>query len=177
MEKILIVVDMQNDFIDCALGTPEAKMVYFNVKKMLEEIPDNVRVIFTQDTHDTSYLRSFEGKKLPVEHCIKDTEGWCIPKELTAPFCYSPYCIEKPTFGSIELMNILKEWVNDIDDEYEFEFCGLCTDICVVSNVLLTKAFFPDVKISVRADCCAGSTPEKHAAALEVMKSCHIEVI
>ena len=177
MEKIIIVVDMQNDFINGSLGTPEAQAIVPKMAKMFNEIEDNVTVIFTKDTHYDDYLNTPEGKKLPVPHCIKDTEGWNIPDELTVPFCYSPFVIEKPTFGSLELMDYIKDIANDYNWDVELQFCGLCTDICVVSNVLAAKMFFPDVKISVLADMCAGVTPEKHEAALEIMKSCQIEVI
>lgn len=165
MKRTLIVVDMQNDFIDGSLGTKEAQKIVAKVKNKIDEYRERGdEIIFTRDTHQKDYLETSEGKKLPVEHCIMGTQGWEIPKELDIPECLH---IDKPTFG-------WKHW-----NEYEFEaieLVGLCTDICVVSNALMLKAFFPDVVISVDASCCAGVTQESHQAALMTMKMCQIEV-
>ena len=177
MEKILIVVDLQKDFISGVLGTIEAEMIVPKIKQMLDEVPEDTTVIFTKDTHCDNYLDTAEGRKLPVPHCIKDTEGWQIPDELTAPFLYSPFVIEKPTFGSLELMDYIHDIAADKDWNVELVFCGLVSDICVISNVLTAKAFFPELKISVIADMCAGTSPHAHEAALETMRSCQIEVI
>ena len=186
--KALIIVDMQNDFIDGALGTPEAQAIVPNVvNKMKEHKNTDTIILFTKDTHWKNYLDTPEGKKLPVEHCIEGTEGWSINKEIHNEFKtggYATYSAEdivngriiKPTFGSYDLINILDE-INVASKITEIEFCGVCTDICVISNVLMTKAAFWDIPIIVDASCCAGVTPEKHAAALEVMKSCQIDVI
>jgi nicotinamidase-related amidase len=182
--KALIIVDMQNDFIDGALGTPEAQAIVPNVvNKMKEHQYTDTIILFTKDTHYEWYLETSEGKKLPVPHCIKDTLGWSIAKPIASEFRapgYMTYSSEtvingrvlKQTFGSYDLLNIL----NDIDPD-EIELCGVCTDICVISNAIMIKNCFPDVKVTVDASCCAGVTPEKHAAALDVMKSCQIDVI
>ena len=186
--KVLVVVDMQNDFIDGALGTSEAQAIVPNVvNKMKEHKNTDTIILFTKDTHWKNYLDTPEGKKLPVEHCIEGTEGWSINKEIHNEFKtggYATYSAEdivngriiKPTFGSYDLIRVLDE-INMASEITEIEFCGVCTDICVISNVLMTKAAFWDTPIIVDASCCAGVTPEKHAAALEVMKSCQIDVI
>jgi nicotinamidase-related amidase len=175
MSKILVIVDMQNDFIDGALGTPEAQAMLPRLVKKIDNEPDTTRYIFTKDTHDKDYMSTAEGKKLPVPHCIKGTPGWEIPTCLTEQFCHSPFAIEKPTFGSVELMG----WINDMatEDTDTIEFVGLCTDICVVSNVLMAKAYFYDkFEIAVDSSCCAGVTPESHEAALATMRMCQINV-
>lgn len=174
--KILIVVDMQNDFITGALGSAEAQAIVPNVVEKVKKFEGDI--YFTRDTHFDNYINTLEGKKLPVPHCIKDTEGWSIIKELNDYACNrteSVTCkriIDKYTFG-------YSEWVMHFAacEEKEFELCGVCTDICVISNALALRMLYPDAKITVDASCCAGVTPEKHAAALEVMKSCQIEVI
>ena len=180
MPKILVVVDMQNDFVSGALGTPEAKAIVPNVVKLVEEYSKiGVLTWFTRDTHQKNYLETREGKNLPIEHCIQNTWGWEIIDELEKTNKVH-WVINKPTFGSTDLMN---EMIWDIDsfggyvDEMEIEFCGLCTDICVISNALLAKAYFPEAKIIIHADCCAGVTPESHQRALEAMKMCHIDII
>ena len=173
MNKILIVVDMQNDFIDGALGTPEAVAIVDAVKEKIKSYPPE-NVIVTMDTHDEDYMETQEGKYLPVPHCIRGTEGWYIRPEI-AQLLIGAVIYEKPTFGSMNLAKDLKE-LSEADD-IEIELVGLCTDICVVSNALLLKATMPEVKISVDAACCAGVTPEKHQAALETMRSCQIQVI
>ena len=174
MAKIMVIVDCQKDFIDGSLGTPEAQAMIPRLVEKIKAEPEDTMFIFTADTHDKDYLTSAEGKQLPVEHCIKGTPGWEIDSRLTMEFCNSPFVIEKPTFGSTELMSYLDDMVNIAD---EIEFVGLCTDICVISNVLMAKANFYDIaKISVDATCCAGVTPASHKMALETMKMCQIIV-
>lgn len=175
MNKILVVVDMQNDFITGSLGTPEAVEVLGRVEHKVKFLPEDTGTIFTMDTHYSGYLNTLEGKMLPVEHCIRNTEGWLIPDCLLKHYA-SPLIIHKPTFGSLDLMGYLRDMCEEFPIE-EIEFCGLCTDICVISNVLMCRANFPDMKIVVDSSLCAGVTPEKHEAALEVMRSCQVEVI
>lgn len=166
MKRTLIVVDMQNDFIDGALGTKEAVDIVPSVKAKIREYQERGdEIIFTRDTHQADYLSTPEGKKLPVEHCIEGTHGWQIAEGLEVPGCSY---IDKPTFG-------WTHWNERTFDE--IELIGLCTDICVVSNALILKATFPEAKIMVDASCCAGVTPATHAAALETMKMCQIDVI
>lgn len=164
--KTLIVIDMQNDFIDGSLGTKEAVAIVEKVKNKIDEYKRNGdEIIFTRDTHMENYLDTPEGKNLPVKHCIKGTNGWQIKDSLVTD---GAKIIDKPSFG-------YTAW-----DEMEFEeieLVGLCTDICVVSNALILKAQFPNAKISVDSSCCAGVTPQTHAAALETMKMCQIEVM
>ena len=174
MAKIMVIVDCQKDFIDGSLGTAEAQTMIPRLVEKIKAESEDTMFIFTADTHDKNYLTSAEGKQLPVEHCIKGTPGWEIDPRLTALFSNSPFVIEKPTFGSTELMDYLDDMVNMAD---EVEFVGLCTDICVISNVLMAKANFYDIaKISVDATCCAGVTPASHKMALETMKMCQIIV-
>jgi len=189
MRKMLVVIDMQNDFIDGSLGTPEAVAIVENVKSKIREY-DPVNVRFTQDTHETNYLTTQEGRNLPVEHCIRGTAGWEIREDVWAEVAdfedekcrvyeenhltYNP-TYEKPTFGSVELAEALRGLLKD--EDIEIEIVGLCTDICVVSNALLLKAYMPEVKITVDSSCCAGVTPASHEAALETMKMCQINVI
>ncbi len=172
MRKILVVVDMQNDFIDAALGTPEAVAIVDAVKEKISSYPVK-DVIATMDTHGENYMESQEGRNLPVMHCIKGTDGWKIRPDI-AELLDGAKIYEKPTFGSTALAADLKALSET--EEIELELVGLCTDICVVSNALLLKANMPEVKISVDAACCAGVTPEKHLAALETMRSCQIYV-
>lgn len=165
--KTLIVVDMQNDFISGSLGTKEAQAIVPNVKKKIEEYKARGdEIIFTRDTHPSNYLETNEGKHLPVKHCIKGTYGWIIADEVNYPEYKH---INKRTFG-YTLWNYEGEFE-------EIEIVGLCTDICVVSNALILKAQYPEIKITVDSSCCAGVTPESHQAALTVMKMCQIEVI
>lgn len=175
MKKITVIVDMQNDFISGSLGTAEAQGIFPKVRDFLANIDEDTYVIFTRDTHDTDYLNTPEGQKLPVEHCIRNTWGWEIPQELTAPFCNRPVTVDKPTFGSTVLMDYIADLAED-EDEVEIAFCGLCTDICVVSNVLMAKAHFPNCTIVVYEDMCAGVTPATHKMALETMKMCQIDI-
>ena len=172
MRKILIVIDMQNDFIDAALGTTEAGSIVDAVKEKIRSYPAS-NVIATMDTHGEDYMETQEGKNLPVPHCIKGTDGWQIRPDI-AELLTGAKIYEKPTFGSTALAADLKT-VSE-REEIELELIGLCTDICVVSNALLLKAAMPEVKISVDASCCAGVTLEKHLAALETMRSCQINV-
>ena len=169
--KILIVVDMQNDFIDGALGTIEAEKIVANVKEKIDTYrSNNDEVIFTRDTHFEDYLETQEGKNLPVKHCIKDTFGWQISSKLDVA---DSVIIDKPTFGSTKLM----EYLLSKQNISEIQLVGLCTDICVISNAFLLKAALPEVLISVDSRCCAGVTPESHNRALESMKTCQIMVI
>ena len=172
MRKILIVIDMQNDFIDAALGTKEAVAIVDAVKKKIWTYPAR-DIIATMDTHGENYMETQEGKYLPVPHCIKGTKGWEIRPDI-AELLKGAKIYEKPTFGSTALAADLKALSEK--EEIELELIGLCTDICVVSNALLLKAAMPEVKISVDPSCCAGVTPEKHMAALETMRSCQIQV-
>ena len=169
--KFLIVVDMQNDFIDGALGTKEAVAILPAVKAKIEGFDG--RVIFTRDTHEADYLSTQEGGNLPVEHCIRDTDGWQIHPSLEALRKEEP--VDKPTFGSAELAS--KLMIERAKEALEIELVGLCTDICVVSNALLLKAAMPEAPITVDARCCAGVTPESHRHALETMKACQVKVI
>lgn len=173
-KRFLIVVDMQNDFITGSLGSDEAKKIVPNVIKEIENFDG--RIIATLDTHDEDYLKSMEGKNLPVQHCVKDTDGWQIEGNVKKALEKREYtALTKPTFGSVSLVEMLKKEF-DLTSDIEIELVGVCTDICVVSNALLLKAYFPDTEISVNSLCCAGVTPEKHEAALETMRSCHIIV-
>ena len=171
MQNILVVVDMQNDFIDGALGTKEAVAILPAVKEKIENFDG--KVIFTRDTHFENYMETQEGKNLPVPHCIKGTKGWEIRSELMDLCKDNP--IDKLTFGSSELGNILVE-ENKVNTIESITFIGLCTDICVISNVMIAKAFLPEVKVIVDAACCAGVTPESHKNALEAMKVCQVSV-
>lgn len=166
MKKTLVVVDMQKDFIDGALGTKEAVAIVENVKKKIALYKANGdEIIFTRDTHQENYMETNEGKHLPVEHCIEGTDGWKIGEGLEVD---GALYIDKPTFGYMNW----KEY-----DLEEVELIGLCTDICVVSNALIIKATFPEIKVTVDASCCAGVTPESHKAALTTTKMCQVEVI
>lgn len=166
MKKTLIVIDMQKDFIDGSLGTKEAQAIVENVKEKIAQYRENGdEIIFTRDTHQKNYLDTNEGKHLPVKHCIEGTKGWQIPAELEVP---GAIYINKPSFG-------FTKW-----DEYaleEVEIVGLCTDICVVSNALIIKALYPEIRVSVDASCCAGVTPQSHEAALTTMQMCQVEII
>jgi len=172
MRKILIVIDMQNDFIDAALGTKEAVAIVDAVKKKIWTYPAR-DIIATMDTHGENYMETQEGKYLPVPHCIKGSEGWKIRPDI-AELLKGAKIYEKPTFGSTALAADMKALSEK--EDIELELIGLCTDICVVSNALLLKAAMPEVKISVDPSCCAGVTPEKHMAALETMRSCQIQI-
>lgn len=168
--KVLLVIDMQNDFIDGALGTKEAEAIVDNVnQKILAYRSSGYKIVFTRDTHTENYLNTMEGKKLPVPHCIKGTDGWQITSKIEIS---DDKVIDKPTFGSLELAEYM-----DKLDVGSIEIIGLCTDICVISNAMIMKAKFPEVNISVDSSCCAGVTPESHDNALKAMEMCHIEII
>ncbi|MBQ8518795.1 MAG: cysteine hydrolase [Agathobacter sp.] len=171
MQNVLVVVDMQNDFIDGALGTKEAVAIVPNVKTKIENFEGTV--LFTRDTHFENYMDTQEGQNLPVPHCIRGTEGWEIRAELEA--LRTTEAIDKVTFGSSELPNKLLA-MNEVEAIESITFIGLCTDICVISNVMVTKAFLPEVPVIVDAACCAGVTPESHKNALEAMKVCQVKV-
>ncbi len=170
MQNILIVVDMQKDFIDGALGTAEAVAIVPKVEEKIKSFEG--KVIFTRDTHGENYLETQEGKYLPVPHCIKDTEGWEIEKPLQK---YVEEVLDKPTFGSVDLGMALQKW-NQQEPIEKITFVGLCTDICVISNAMIAKAVLPEVEVAVDASCCAGVTPQSHANALEAMKMCQIVI-
>ena len=171
MQDILIVVDMQNDFIDGALGTPEAVAIVPNVLKKIESFSG--KIIFTRDTHQENYMQTQEGANLPVPHCIENSFGWQIREGLLGHGEIA--ILDKPTFGSRELGEMLLELERQ---EPIGSICliGLCTDICVISNALLAKAFLPEVPVSVDAACCAGVTPQSHLNALAAMKMCQIAI-
>lgn len=173
MRKILVVVDMQNDFIDGSLGTKEACDIVDNVVAKIGEY-NNSDIYATRDTHLENYLDTNEGKHLPVVHCVKGTYGWQI-NDRVAKVLGNVVVIDKPCFGSVELANILSE--ENKKEGIEIELVGLCTDICVVSNALILKAYMPEVKIKVDSFCCAGVTPQSHKNALDTMKMCQIEVV
>ncbi len=174
-QKFLLVIDMQNDFVDGALGTAEAQAIVAGVAERARAFDG--QVVFTRDTHGADYLTTQEGRNLPVEHCIRETPGWqlapavaAVAEELGAPI------FDKPAFGSVDLA----QWLvaRDAEEPIEsVELIGLCTDICVVSNALLVKAFLPEVPVCVEANLCAGVTPAAHEAALATMRSCQVQVI
>lgn len=173
--KVLIVVDAQVDFVTGALASATAKATIPSIKKRIEEARDNHEmVVFTQDTHMEDYMDTLEGEKLPVEHCIYQTEGWEIVEELRDE---AALCVLKPTFGSFDLIDRVVAFRNAFNEEAEIEFCGFCTDVCVVSNALLLRAAMPNARITVNSELCAGTTKENHEAALAVMRSCQIDVI
>ena len=173
MKKLLIVVDMQKDFVDGALGSKEAVAIVDNVVNKIEGFEGDI--IVTYDTHPENYMQTQEGKNLPVPHCIKGTDGWKLDAKVQAAVDKKGFkAIEKPTFGSTELPEFIKANYNP--DEIEIELIGLCTDICVVSNALLMKANFLETQVSVDAKCCAGVTPDSHNAALTTMKMCQVNV-
>lgn len=168
--KLLVVVDMQNDFIDGALGTTEAQAIVADVKKRIEAYrAAGDKIIYTRDTHDQSYLDSQEGQKLPVKHCIRGTKGWEIRHELQPK---PDEILDKPSFGSLELA----EKIAKLNPE-SVELLGLCTDICVISNALILKARLPETPVQVNAACCAGVSPESHRNALAAMKQCQVTII
>ena len=166
--KLLIVVDMQNDFIDGALGSKEAVAIVPYVKQKIESFDG--KVFFTRDTHFDDYMTTQEGKNLPVPHCVQNTAGWEIRAELDA--LRKTDAIDKITFGSKDLIGVIEQ-EKDVES---ITFVGLCTDICVISNVMLTKAFFPEIPLIVDAKGCAGVTPESHQNALNAMKMCQVEI-
>ena len=174
MKKILVIVDIQKDFVDGALGTPEAVAIIDNAVSKIEGFEGKIYVTF--DTHFEDYLETAEGKKLPVPHCIKGTDGWKLNDKISAAL-FNKGCtaVEKLTFGSVDLPKLISEEVGD--EDFSVELIGLCTDICVISNALILKANFPEKEIIVDSACCAGVTPETHDAALTTMKMCQINVL
>ena len=188
--EVLVVVDMQNDFIDGALGTKEAQNIVCSVVEKISEfdgeavsivpkVADKIKnfkgmVLATRDTHEENYLNTQEGTNLPVQHCIRDTRGWELNDEIASLIDGNP--IDKPTFGSVELGKRLVA-LNEQMGIDKITFVGLCTDICVISNAILVKAFLPEVPIEVDASCCAGVTPESHERALRAMESCQITIV
>jgi nicotinamidase-related amidase len=192
--KVLIVVDMQKDFVDGSLGTKEAQAIVPLVAETIEQMADpNTVVIFTKDTHHENYMNTLEGKNLPIPHCIKGTAGHSIVDEVFNAYInvigtyadayevypitdINPIKVDKPTFGSIELQNILFD-INDRIGIEEITLMGLCTGICVMSNAILAKATLPEVPVNVIEDCCACVTPESHKTAIEAMKLCQINII
>lgn len=170
--KLLVVVDMQKDFVYGALGTPEAKAIVKSVEEKIQKYRDNGDyIIWTADTHDKDYLDTYEGKMLPIPHCIMGTEGskFVIKKRSKEPVA------NKKTFGIHNWRNVLLRLLSAYIFD-EIEIVGLCTDICVISNALILRATYPNTPIYVDAKCCAGTTPEKHEAALSIMESCQIIV-
>jgi nicotinamidase-related amidase len=193
--KILVVVDMQKDFIDGSLGTAEAQAIVPKVANLIKESAnEDTAIIFTADSHEENYMETLEGKNLPVPHCIVGTDGWYIHPDITeayievvdvyrhvnilnSSFDACNRLVRKPSFGSIEFQNILYE-IDEMDEPIEeITFCGLCTGICVLSNAILAKATLPEVPINVVKDCCACVTPESHQTALDAMKLCQINII
>lgn len=175
MSKLLVVIDMQNDFIDGVLGTKEAVEI---VNKVAQKIKEHVGIVlFTRDTHDDLYLQTQEGKNLPVPHCIYNSKGWELAPEIDQLADERKSKVfDKTTFGSPQLAHYAA--LICAQEEIEsIELVGLCTDICIISNALLLKSIIPEVPIQVDAACCAGVTPESHSTALDAMKMCHIQVI
>lgn len=186
--RVLVIIDCQVDFVSGSLGSTTAQSIIPHMKSRIKDYADSgdTLILFTKDTHDENYDKTLEGTRLPVSHCVRDTKGWSIVKEISSlADGYSNFLlysdeeiihsrILKDTFGSVKLAEVLKKYEEDITD---ITFMGFCTDICVISNVLLVKAYMPNTRIIVDASCCAGTTSDKHLAALEVMKSCHIDVI
>ena len=183
MKKITIVIDMQNDFLTGALANPDAVSI---IPSVLEEIRKADYVVYTRDTHGSDYMETQEGKKLPVPHCINGTWGWNIVEELMPRNIESVInagnwvIFDKPSFGYVNIWNGIIGNFPDLilnNEGVEVTFCGTCTDICVVSNAMIVKSLYPELVVNVKADACAGLTPEKHKAALDVMSSCQINII
>jgi nicotinamidase-related amidase len=184
--KLLIIIDMQNDFIDGVLGTKEAQAIVPNIINKIKEYEGtNTNIIINKDTNKENYLDTQEGKNLPIPHCIYMTDGWCINKEISSYariaeiYTYEDAIIKdsrilKSTFGSLSLMSLIKESKESIE---EIIFVGVCTDICVISNAIIAKMAAPDILITVDSKCCAGTTPENHENALKAMKMCQINII
>ena len=175
--NVLVVVDMQKDFIDGSLGTKEAVAIVPGVVEKIRGFTG--KVIATRDTHSEDYLESEEGKHLPVVHCVKDTPGWQINSDVEKAVRAKEdfYIIDKPTFGSVELGEYVKQLNSPADPVEKITLIGLCTDICVLSNALLLKAYLPEVPIEVDISCCAGVTPQSHDQAAEAMKMCQIGIV
>ena len=175
-KMILVAVDLQKDFISGALGTKEAEAIVPAAAARIRECREaGAEVFATLDTHEADYLQTREGRRLPVPHCIRNTEGW-QPDPVIREALGDCTLVEKPTFGSVRLPELIRNRIGT-DEDVTIELLGLCTDICVVSNALLLKAAFPEAEIRVNSACCAGVTPEKHRAALETMASCQIDIL
>ena len=173
--KVLVIVDMQEDFVRGSLANSAAVNIINPIKERIAAARQNKEmVIFTQDTHMDDYLDTLEGKKLPIEHCIYGTEGWEIIPEFKDE---AALCVLKPTFGSFDLISRIETIAKAMNEEVEIELTGVCTDVCVVSNCLILRAAFPNSKITVNGNLCAGTTKENHDAALITMKNCQIDVI
>lgn len=173
MKKFLVVVDMQKDFVDGALGTPEAVAIVDNVVQKIRAFDGEI--FATLDTHFENYPETSEGKKLPVPHCIRGTDGWLLNESVQAALNEKGYTpVEKLTFGSTELPDLIRKRLDD--EDFSIELVGLCTDICVVSNALILKANFPESSIAVDSTCCAGVSPQTHNAALDTMRCCQIDI-
>ena len=176
MRNILIVVDMQKDFVTGALASAEAQAILPKVKEKIEAYDRaGKEITFTRDTHGEDYMQTNEGKHLPVPHCIKGTDGWQICAELTDGITSEYKTVDKPTFGFLGWKEVLASETADGSD-LDIEMVGVCTDICVVSNALILKALYPEATVRVDAGCCAGVTPEAHAAALVTMRACQVDV-
>ncbi|MCC8126946.1 MAG: cysteine hydrolase [Clostridiales bacterium] len=170
-KNILLVIDMQNDFIDGSLGTSEACQIVPRVVETIREaVTNGDTIIYTRDTHGSDYSQTQEGRRLPVMHCIRDTQGWQIRDEVFAASQGSAHVVDKPSFGYTGWEQVLQGAPDVIT------MIGLCTDICVASNALILKALYPETQIIVDASCCAGTTPDNHRAALQTMKSCQVEI-
>ena len=176
--KILLVIDMQKDFVDGALGTAEAQAIVPDVIAKIDGQRKNGGVIIaTRDTHPEKYLETQEGRRLPVVHCVKGTDGWQLNEAVRQALPDDAPIIDKPTFGSTELAALIGKYTAEYGEaNVSAELIGLCTDICVISNALLLKAYYPEMPIAVDSACCAGVTPETHTAALSAMRMCQIEI-
>lgn len=174
MKHFLVVVDIQNDFVDGSLGTKEAQAIIDNCVNKIENFDGEIFVTF--DTHSEDYLGTTEGKKLPVEHCIKGTDGWQLNREIAKALEGKNYTsVEKPTFGSVKLPELIAERAGESD--FDITLIGLCTDICVVSNTLILKAYFSSKEIYVDSSCCAGVSVATHNASLDTMRCCQINIL
>ena len=174
MKRFLVVVDMQKDFVDGSLGSKEACAIVPAAAERIRSFDGEIFATF--DTHFKNYMETAEGRKLPVPHCIKGTDGWALNAEIAKALDEKGFTpVEKNTFGSVKLPKLIKNAADG--EDFEIELIGLCTDICVISNALLLKANFPEVPIAVAENCCAGVTVEKHNAAIETMKSCQIDIV
>lgn len=177
MNKVFIIIDMQNDFITGSLANQEALKIVPKIVEKMKSLKEE-RIVLTYDTHEENYLNTFEGKKLPVEHCIRDTWGWEIESSIYEVASKKGFLgVWKPNFGGGQKIYNQMQELNNFKDPEEIYMCGTCTDICVVSNALQLRTLYPNARIVIYKDLCAGLTPEKHEAALEVMRSCQIEVI
>ncbi len=173
MKKALVVIDMQNDFITGVLGNEECRAVVLPVVRRVQKAAeDGTDLIFSQDTHQSNYLSTQEGRKLPVSHCIQDTEGWRIIPELADVAAQKGVVFTKETFGSRAMAEYIRELNYDA-----VELVGVCTDICVISNAMTIKAFAPETEVSVNGSCCAGVTVQSHRTALDAMRACQIEIL